>query len=152
MNAPLKLADIPVLTDAQIDMIFGAGTAERQRLETWHKISEDGATARACGVPLDRCPPFMLEDMAISWKLGWYGEDKRRDPKGFELREKHRLDAAAIEAEGMPVSAKTIRIARINRDRDITCPTCGALPGRGCISRNKKPLPDEHASRRSRQT
>ena len=129
------------MTPSQVDALFGAGTFERFQLEVWHKVVNEGRAARFIGRKLHDCPPFVDENMAVSWRIGWYDEDKRQDPKGFALRE-----SVASQVE----SATAERRARDSRSRvrNFICPKCGALPGRACISANNKPLPDEHAARR----
>ena len=49
-----------------------------KRLEqcTVDLLVRDGRTARRLGFSVDQCPPFRLDDMAISWRMGWRWEDE----------------------------------------------------------------------------
>lgn len=54
---------------------------QRQWQETMDMCVTEGRTARSCRVRLDACPPFVDEDMAVSWRMGWHQRDaelKRR--------------------------------------------------------------------------
>lgn len=55
--------------------------ADRLYRSTMDIAVKEGRTARACGIPKDRCPPFIDPDMAISWKMGWRWEDEARAAK-----------------------------------------------------------------------
>jgi|SRR5215469_1454131 len=137
----INLADF-IMTPAQIDSIFGAGFAAKAELKVMHSVTREGRTARAVGLGLDDCPPFIDNDMSISWRLGWYDEDRRRDPKGFAVREQEYLETGVLPHE---------RPKPQNRQNDYrrqnTCPKCGASPGLTCRGPTGKPIADEHVAR-----
>jgi hypothetical protein len=131
-----------MMTDAQIDSILGAGSAAKAHLKTLHLVTREGRAARAIGLTLHDCPPFVDDDMATSWRIGWYDEDLRRDPKGFAIREQEYIETG-IMAHERPRPESRANDYRRRR----TCPKCGASPGLTCRGPTGKPIADEHVAR-----
>ncbi|MCP3475088.1 hypothetical protein NLM33_32720 [Bradyrhizobium sp. CCGUVB1N3] len=48
----------------------------------------EGRASRAVKVPLSECPPYVDEDMAICWRMGWRWEDEERRMKVGDRVEK----------------------------------------------------------------
>ena len=42
-----------------------------------HAIVEEGRAAYRAGIPIECCPAFIDEDMAIDWRTGWRAERDR---------------------------------------------------------------------------
>lgn len=74
----MNIADQPIID-------YGRDEARRLLLAGIHN---DGRTARAIGIPFDKCPPFVDPAMEDSWKEGWKWEDSselRRILLGVEV-------------------------------------------------------------------
>lgn len=54
---------------------------EEQVRKVWDACIQEGRCARICGLGIEHCPPFVDEDMAVSWRMGWTREDEERKPK-----------------------------------------------------------------------
>jgi len=39
-------------------------------------IQAEGAAARRANLPVEKCPKFIDEDMAVNWRIGWRHEDE----------------------------------------------------------------------------
>ena len=138
-------ADMIAMSPAQLDAIFGPGTAERAQLKTLHSVVAEGRCARAIGMRLEQCPPFVDNDMSVSWRIGWYDEDQRRNPDLFAKRAEWAREDAAEDQKAEAVKREPSWKSSGRRNR--TCPVCHALPGQACRSVNGKVIADEHVKR-----
>ncbi|WP_143198640.1 hypothetical protein [Bradyrhizobium sp. AS23.2] len=50
------------------------GAIERRHRQVYSACILEGRVARAVRVPLKDCPPYVDEDMSISWRMGWRWE------------------------------------------------------------------------------
>ena len=71
-------------------IVQGTPAQEKAHQDAVRKgLQEQGAAARATGLPKTKCPAFVDPDMGVDWCIGWTYEDSiltgRRDRKTGRL-------------------------------------------------------------------
>lgn len=51
---------------------------EKTRQKVWDACTRHGYASRVCGMKMADCPPYVDDDMAISWRMGWRQADEER--------------------------------------------------------------------------
>ncbi len=64
---------------------------KKRKLAVMRSVQSEGASARAAGLSIDKCPKFVDPDMAVDWQIGWNYEDSilsgKRDRKTGLLKD-----------------------------------------------------------------